>query len=100
MSCCRWRGASTRSTLTKLTQKFVWRNKEGIFLKEAAYDDHRMGAHNVNHLVPAKLPEVISANHRVFVMTPNVIHAGLELNDIIDVRSIFHCPVHTTTNAT
>jgi len=69
-------------------------------LKNAADDDHRVGPHYVNHFVAAKLPQMISANDRVFVTTPYLIHARLELNDIVDMRLIFHRPVHTTTNAT
>ena len=68
-------------------------------LKDAADDDHRMGPHDVDHLIASKLPEMVGANDRVFVTTPHIIHPRFELNDIVDVRLIFHRPVHTTTNA-
>jgi len=43
---------------------------------------------------------MVGTNDGVFVATPNVIYARLELNDIVDMRSIFHRPVHTTANPT
>ncbi len=69
-------------------------------MKHTSDDDHRMRPHDINHLVAAKLPEMVGANDRVFVTPPNLVHPRLELDDIIDMRLISNRPVHTTTNAT
>jgi hypothetical protein len=86
--------------LTKFLQELVRRNIEGILLKDTADDDHGMGPHYVNHRFATKVPEMIGANDGVFVPTPHIIHTRLELNDSVEMRLIFHGPVHTTTNAT
>jgi hypothetical protein len=86
--------------LAKFTQEFVRRDIEGVLLKDAADDDHRVGSHDVDHLVAAKLLEMIGANDHVLVTKPNIIYARLELNDIVNMRLIFNRPVHATTNAT
>ena len=87
-------------TLTKFTQEFIRGNKEGILLKDAADDDHRMGPHDVNHRVAPEFAEMVGADDCVVVAAPHVIYTRLELNDIVDMRPILDGPVHTTTNAT
>src|ERR1700679_4192236 len=42
---------------------------------------------------------MVSADDRVVVAAPHVVYTRLELNHVVDVRSIFNRPVHTTTNA-
>jgi hypothetical protein len=100
MSGRRRRAGPTRPTLSKFSQEFVWRNKERVSLKDAPDNDHRVGAHYINHLVASKLTEMVGTNDGVFVATPNIVYARLELDDVVDMRSILNRPVHTTTNAT
>src|ERR1700733_9049755 len=59
-----------------------------------------MRPHDVNHRVASKLPQVVSADDRVVVTAPHVVYTRLELYHVVDMRSIFNRPVHTTTNAT
>src|ERR1700721_2476359 len=42
---------------------------------------------------------MVSADDRVVVAAPHIVYTRLELNHVIDMRSIFNRPVHTTTNA-
>ena len=58
-----------------------------------------MSAHDVNHRVTPKTTEMISTDDRVVVLEPHIVDTRLELNHVIDMRSIFNCPVHTATNA-
>src|SRR5271167_2321478 len=92
--------APMNPTLTKFTQKFVRGDKEGVLLKEAADDDHRMRPHDVNHRVASKFAEIVGANNCIVVAAPYFVYTRLELNDVVDMRPIFDGPVHTTTNAT
>src|SRR5271168_355999 len=93
------RTTSTSSPLAKFSQELIRRYKEGILLKDAADDNHGMGSHDVNHRVPPKTTEMVSADDRVVVAKPYVVDTRLELNHVIDMRSIFNRPVHATTNA-
>src|SRR5271163_564155 len=93
------RTTSTSSPLAKFSQELIWRYKERILLKDAADDDHGMSSHDVNHGVTTKTTEMVSTDDRVVVPKPHVVYARLELNHVIDMRSIFNRPVHTTTNA-
>ena len=43
---------------------------------------------------------MIRADNRVIVATPHIIHTRFKLNDILDVRFTFNCPVHAADNAT
>jgi hypothetical protein len=92
--------AAMSPTLTKFMQKFVRGDKEGILLKDAADDDHRMGPHDVNHRVAREFAEMVSADDRIVVAAPYFVYTRLELNDIVDMRPIFYGPIHMTTNAT
>jgi hypothetical protein len=49
------------AAFTKLTQKFLGRHKERILLEDAADDDHRMRAHDVNHDFSSKFAEMAGA---------------------------------------
>jgi hypothetical protein len=93
-------GSRTSPALTKLSQKILRWNIEGIVLENAADYDHGVRPHNVNHGVTAKFPEMVSANDCVVVATPHIVYAGLELNYVVDVRLIFNRPVHATANST
>ena len=64
-----------------------------------ADDDHGMRPHDVNHGVAPKLAEMVCADHRVVVTTPYMIHARFEFNQIVNVGSIFNCPIHAAANA-
>ena len=68
-------------------------------MKDSANDDHWMRAHDVDYSVPAKLPEMVSANHGVFMVFPHVIYSRFELNEIVDVGMPFRRPVHSTNDA-
>ena len=91
--------AAMSPTLTKFMQKFVRGDKEGILLKDAADDDHRVGPQDVNYGVSSKLAEMVGTDNCVFVPTPHFIYPRLELNYIIQMRSAFNYPIHTTANA-
>src|SRR5208283_2700627 len=43
---------------------------------------------------------MVGADDRVVVATPHVIHPRFELNEIVNVRSIFNRPVHAAANTT
>jgi hypothetical protein len=69
-------------------------------MKDAADDDHRMRPHDVNHRFSPKFRKMVRADDRVVVATPHIIYTRFELNDVVDVRSTFHRPVHAADNAT
>ena len=85
--------------MANLAQEFLWRHEERILLKNAADDDHRMRPHDVDHRVASKFSEMVGADDRIVVTTPHIIDARLELNEIVNVGSIFNCPVHPAANA-
>src|SRR5580704_17138536 len=58
-----------------------------------------MGSHDVNHRITTKTTEMVSTDDRVVVPKPHVVYTRLELNHVIDMRSIFNRPVHAATNA-
>ena len=95
----RGRITPTSSPLAKFLQELIRRHKERILLKDAPDDNHGMRSHDVNHRVSSKTTEMVSTDDRVVVTKPHVVYTRLELNDIIDMRPIFHRPVHTATNA-
>src|SRR5580700_6673362 len=61
--------------LTKLVQKFLGRDEERILLQNAADDDHRMRAHNVDHRISSELIQAVGADHGIVVVTPDMIDA-------------------------
>src|SRR6202140_3443186 len=87
------------STCAKFRQKLPRRHEERIPLKDAADDDHRMRPHDVDHGVAAELPKVVGADHRIVVMTPDVVDAGFELDHVVDKYSAFGGPIHAADNA-
>jgi hypothetical protein len=56
--------------------------------------------HDINHNIAAKLREMVSADHGVVVLAPNIVHARSEFDWILDTRSIFERPIHPADNAT
>jgi hypothetical protein len=74
--------------------------EERIVLENAADDDQRMRAHDVNHSVSAEFRKVVGADNRIIVATPHIIDSGLKLNQIVDVRLTVRHPVHAADNAT
>ena len=87
------------SPLAEFSQELIRRYKERILLQDAADDHHGMSSHDVNHCVTTKTAEMVGTDNGVVVPKPYVVYTGLELNHVIDMRSIFNRPVHTATNA-
>src|ERR1700683_868793 len=93
------RGRPHGPTLADLAQEFLGRHVERIPVQEATDDDHGMRPHDVDYRVASKFAELVGADHRVVVMSPHIIHPGFEFNEIVNVGSIFNCPIHPTANA-
>ena len=55
------------AALAQLLHELVGRYIERILLKDAADNNHRMCAHDVNDDLPAKLGEIVRSYHGVFV---------------------------------
>ena len=81
-------------------QELPRRNEERIVLENAADDDQRMRAHDVNHRVSAEFRKVVGADDRIIVATPYIIDPRFKLNQIVDMRLTVRHPVHATDNAT
>src|SRR5258707_15078026 len=81
-------------------QELPWRHKERIVLENAADDDQRMRAHDVNHSVSAEFRKGVGADDRIVVATPHVVDLRFKLNQIVDVRLTVRYPVHASDNAT
>src|SRR5258707_13873049 len=79
-------------------QEFPRRYEERIVLENAADDDQRMGAHDVNHGVSAEFRKAVGADDRIIVATPHIIDPGFKLNQIVDVRLTVRHPVHAADN--
>ena len=54
------------AALAQLLHELVWGYIERILLKDAADNNHRMCAHDVNDDLPAKLGEIVRSYHGVF----------------------------------
>src|SRR5258705_13702104 len=89
-----------RSSVAHLTKKLLRRHIEWILLKDAADDDGRMRPHDVDHGVTAESAQVVRANHRIVVTSPQIVDARLEFNELVDVRSTICPPVHSADDAT
>jgi len=79
---------------TQLPQEFVRRNEERVLLEDAADDDHRVGPHDVDDDLPAKLGEIVDSNDRVLVARQNIVESGLVLDQVVDAWPIFERPFH------
>jgi hypothetical protein len=56
-----------RAACAQLPQELIRPHKEGVLLKDAADDDHRMGPHNVHDDIPAKLGEIVRSDDRIWI---------------------------------
>src|SRR4029077_12359651 len=81
-------------------QELPRRHEERIVLENAADDDQRMRAHDVNHSVAAEFRKMVSADDRIIVATPHIIDPRFKLNHIIDVRLTVRHSVHAADDAT
>src|SRR5215467_2701099 len=88
------------SPFAKLRQKLRGRHKEGIVLEDAANNHHRVCPKDVNHVVSTEFPEIVGADDRVLVTVPHFVDTRFELHNIVNVRSVFHRPVHATHDTT
>src|SRR6185295_11305102 len=86
------------STRSKFRQKLLRGYEEGVPLKDAADDDHRMRPHDVDHGVAAELLRPVRADHRIVVTTPDVVDAGFELDHVVDECPAFGKPIHAADN--
>src|SRR5437899_4074844 len=89
-----------RPSVAYLTKKLLRRHIEWILLKDAADDDDRMRPHDVDHCVTAESVQVVTANHRIVVTSPQIVDASLEFNELVDVRATVPCPGHSADDAT
>jgi hypothetical protein len=78
----------------QLPQERIRRHKEGVLLEDAANDDHRVGPHNVNDDISAKLGEVVRSDDRVWIPGQQIVHPRLILHQVINTRSVFQGPFH------
>jgi hypothetical protein len=67
-------------SFAQLTQELVRWNKERVLLEDAADDNHRVGPHDVDDDVPAKLGEIIQSYDRVLVARQQIIQPCLVLH--------------------
>ena len=81
------------------TQEFFGRYKKRIVLKYAAYDDHGMRPHDVNHRIPSEFREIVGADHGIVVAAPYIIHTRFELNQVVHVRPAVSGPFHVANDA-
>ena len=70
-----WRASPANTSLAKFAQELLRGHIKRILLKDTADDDHRMRAHNVNYRVASELREMVRADYRIVVATPNIIDA-------------------------
>ncbi len=80
--------------LTQLPQEFVRRNEEGVLLEDAADDDHRVGPHDIDDDLPAKLGEIVDSYDRVLIPRQDIVQSRLVLHQVVDARPIFERPFH------
>lgn len=58
---------------TQLPQEFVRRNEERVLLEDASDDDHRVGPHDVDDDLPAKLGEIVDSYNRILIAWQNIV---------------------------
>lgn len=69
-------------------------------MQDLADDHERVGPHYVDDSIAAESSQGISTNHDVFMTTPDIIDAGLELDQAINVVPTLGCPIHPAHDAT
>jgi hypothetical protein len=72
--------------------------EERIVLENAADDDQRVRAHDINHRVSAESRKMVRADDRIIVAAPHIIDPRFKLNQIVDVRLTVRQPVHAADN--
>jgi hypothetical protein len=68
-------------------------------LKYAAYDDHGMRTHDVNHGVSSNFREIVGANHDIVVAPPYIVHSRFELDQVVHMRPAVSRPFHVANDA-
>jgi hypothetical protein len=68
-------------------------------LKYAAYDDHGMRPHDVNHGISSNFREIVGADHHIVVAPPDIVHTRFELNQVVDMRPAVSRPFHVANDA-
>ena len=68
------------SAFAQFAQKLIRRNVKWVFLQYTADDDHRVGSHDVNDYVPAKLGEIVRSYDRVSIKWQNIVQARFVLH--------------------
>ncbi len=96
---CRRRGRPSSSPTANFSEELLGWHKERVPLKQASDDDHGVSAHDVYHGVAAKFGQMVGADNDVVVATPYLVHAGFELDEVVDIGLIFGSPIHATHNA-
>src|SRR5258708_38908105 len=81
-------------------QELPRRYEERIVLENAADDDQRMRAHDINHSVPVEFRKAVGADDRIIVATPHIIDPRFNLNHMVDMRPTVLHPRHAADNAT
>jgi hypothetical protein len=90
-------GFTESAAFLQFSQEFVGRHKERILLNDAADDGQRMGPHDVDNDIPAKLCEIVCADDWVewtLLTKPQVVRPGLVLQQVATARSVFQSPLH------
>ena len=63
-------------------------------MQDSADDDHGMRPHDVDYGVATELPQAICTDDGIVVAAPDIIHAGFEFDQVLDVRLTICRPVH------
>jgi hypothetical protein len=88
-----WRLVS-HAACAQLLQELIRRHEERALVEEAANDDHRMGAHDVNDKTPAKLGEIVGSDDRIMVAQPPIVGLSLVLQESSHTGVCFQGPFH------
>ncbi len=86
-------------SLLQFLKKFLRRHTEGILLKNAADDDHRMRPHDIHHGVTAEFGKILDADDSVIVTAPDVIDPRLEFDQVVDAGRSPARPFHLTNDS-
>src|SRR2546425_3582403 len=76
------------------SQELIRRDEEWVLLEDSADDDHRMGPHDVDHDLPAKLGEIVDSYDRIFIPRQYVVQPCLVLHEIINAWAVLQGPFH------
>ncbi len=81
-------------SFTQLQQELIRRYEERVLLEDAADDNHRVGAHDVDDDLPAKLGEIVYSYDRVLIPGQNIVQLRLILHQVINPGPVFQGPFH------